>query len=504
MEHLAYLAEVLRQGGHTISGFTCDAAVEHCYSRDLRGRSRMRQCPECIIGGIRSYSIPHVWSIDPRWHEPLDSERFRRLTSSSVTTILRTEPTSDLASAEFRAALRNIEVPVATVYANAKRWIEESRLDAVLLFNGRMDLAAALRAACEDLRCPYIAVERSWFGHGLQLVPNECCISLREIGRLSEEFCERPLLPEQAGYAGRVAADRFRQRNTLEWRLYNPEAPHLGWPNSVPPGERVLILPSSRNEFEGHPDYECRWADHTLAMGAVLARLGLCPGNCVVRCHPNWAEPIGSNTGWRSERHWGSWAEKQGMTVIRSAERPNTYGLIGEADYVLVNGSTAGVDAALRGRKVICVGRATYERAGFSTQVHGPDRLFLLDTLETHDAQRTARLALRYLYTHGRRFVQFFKYVRAVTTLHYEYFAGANPQRIVEICRSGRLEPDDGRYGQNPEVETRVVNRVLAGDWGALGQWQEEVPVAPRMSVTRRFGWRWVDRVRGAFTRGDL
>lgn len=504
VEHLAYLAELLQRGGHTVFGFTCDAAVEHCYSRDLRGRSRLRQCPECILGGVRSYPIPDVWSIDRKLYEPLERERLNRLTLSSVTTVQRTEAGLDLTTPEFIAAQRALDRPVGTVYANAKQWIIKRRLDAILFFNGRMDLTTGLRAACEDCKLPFVTVERSWFGHGLTLVPNENCIALGEIGRLSEEFRDLPLLPEQAAYGGRIAADRFRQRNALEWRIYNARATHIGWPNSAPRGERVLILPGSRNEFEGHPDYACRWEDYTEALDAALAHLGLPHRNCVMRCHPNWAERIGRNSGWRSERHWAHWGEEHGMTVIRSSERPNTYGLIGEADYVLVNGSSAGIEAAVRGRKVVCVGHATYQRAGFGVHLYGPEDLPLLSALAKHDPERTARMALRYLYTHGRRFVQYVRFVRAETTLRYHYLDGADPERLVNIFRSGRLEPDDDRFGRSVESETCIVGQMLAGQWDLLGEWQEELPALPRMEIRRRPGLRWIDNVRGVFARGDL
>jgi hypothetical protein len=445
-----------------------------------------------------------VWSIDPRLHEPLEAERFRRLTLSSITTAQRTETASDLATEEFIAAHRALERPVETVYANAKRWIVERELDAVLLFNGRMDLTAGLRAACEDLGRPYISVERSWFGHGLKLIPNECCLALGEIGRLSEAFRDRPLLPAQAAYAGRIAADRFRQRNTLEWRLYNPNALNVDWPNPAALGTRVLILPGSRNEFEGHPDYICGWQEGTLAMDAVLIRLKLHPECCVLRCHPNWAQPIGPNTGCRSERHWTDWATRQGMTVIGSADRSSTYALIGEADYVLVNGSSAGLEAGLRGKRVICVGHSGYERAGFCTHVCGISDLEKLDTLAGHDPERSARLALRYVYTQGRRFSQFVPFVRAVTTVRYQYFEGADPQRLIRICTSGRLEADDCHWGEDEESETSVVDRMLAGEWDVLARWHEEIPATPPLSIRRRLGLRWVDHVRGAFKRGDL
>jgi hypothetical protein len=199
-----------------------------------------------------------------------------------------------------------------------------------------------------------------------------------------------------------------------------------------------------------------------------------------------------------------SWAEKHGMTVIRSAERANTYGLIGEADYVLVNGSSAGVEGGLMGRKIVCVGHATYERSGLCTNVFGPEDLPQLDALSDHDPVRTTRYALRYLYTHGRRFAQFVQNVRAVSTLRYEYFEGADAERIVRLCRSGRLEPDDSRYGEGDAFETRVVQRMLKGEWESLGEWQETFPTLTRMTVRRRFGLRWMDNWRQVFARGDL
>lgn len=502
-EHLAYLADLLAGQGHQISGFVCDSKVANCYSRLFRRHSRLRQCPACIVGGLRSYAIPDLWSIDRRHREALDPDRLRGLTLSSVATVMRTEAVTDLELPEFTELQKSLEEPVQTVYANAKRWIDERALDAVLLFNGRMDLTAAVRAACEELGRPFVSVERTWFGHGLQLIPNENSIALGELGRLMDQFRDVPLTEEQAHHAGRRVADRFQQRNALEWRLYNAGAVRVGWPSKASAGTRVLILPGSRNEYEGHPDFAVKWTDSTVAMDSVLERLDISPESCVMRCHPNWAERIGRNTGWRSERHWTTWAERKGIYVIGSADRANTYGLIAEADYVLVNGSTAGVDAAAQGRRVICVGRASYERAGFSVQLSGPDDLTLLDSLPRHDPEHAARQALRYVYTHGRRFAQFWEFVRAVTTLRYDYYEGADAGRIVEMCRSGHVEPDDGRTAQTAHAEDVVVEKMLAGAWDDLGRWEEGATDRTRRIIQRRPGLRWLDDFRAMFPPGD-
>ena len=503
VEHMAYLAAVLEDAAHEVHGFTCDASVTHCYSRDLRGRARVTHCASCMVGGIRSFAVPRLWSVNPRLRSSLDEHRLAHLTVSSIATRYRTESGSDLVIPELRAAQEQLYAPMEIIYGNAIRWIGERALEAVLLFNGRMDLTAALAAACEDCGIPYVSVERAWFGHGLMLNPDQNCLGLREIKRMSLTFRDTPLLLDQARYAGRIAADRFRQRNTLEWRLYNPNADSIDWPG--PSGaSRVAILPSSKNEFEGHPDYQSQWSDHTEAMESLLQRLNLDPKGCVLRCHPNWSEHVGLNTGWRSERLYTEWGQRLGMTVISSSERVSTYALIEQSDLVVVNASSTGVEAGLRGKPVVGIGHAPYEEAGFSVHIHEDSDWRRLDELNRHDAERSIRCALRYVYTYGRRFTQFEDYVRAKTTLRYEYLYGADASRLVRICQNHRLEPDDPTSATDEEPETSILRLVRQGDWDTLGKWQRPTIQSHRMRVQRRFGLRWVDTVRNMLPRGDL
>jgi hypothetical protein len=503
VEHMAFLAALLEGAGHEIHGFTCDAAVRHCYSRELRGRARPLHCAGCVLGGIRSFPVPRVWAVNRRLGSPLDRGRLAELTVSSIATRLRTESGADLDTPEFRLAQEQLYESMEVVYGNARRWIEARALDAVLVFNGRMDLTAALAAACSDSGLPYVSVERSWFGHGLLLNPDQNCLGLKEIKRFSREFRDRPLLRDQACYSGRVAADRFRQQNALEWRLYNPQPDRVKWPG--PPGStRILILPSSKNEFEGHPDYRCQWPDHTVGMEILLRRLRMDPKWCVLRCHPNWAEPIGLHTGWRSERHYSDWGRNLGMTIIPGSEKASTYDLIEQADLVIVNASSTGVEAGLRGKPVVGIGHAAYEDAGFSVHIPDDDAWGRLDDLSRHDARQRTRRALRYIYTYGRRFTQFADFVRAETTIRYRYLRGAQASRVERICRNRRLEPDDPAAAADEAEETAIVQRVERGDWGSLGEFQWQALRSDRMRVRRRLGLRWIDRARNVLRRGDL
>lgn len=503
VEHMAWLAALVQRAGHEVSGFSCDIGVKHCHSLELRRNAGLMHCVACTMGGIRSFQVPRVWSVRREYRATLDESRLVSATLSSVATRMRTEPGSDLETPEFRSAQRKMFASVETVYGNARRWIAQEGLDAVLLFNGRMDLTAAVVAACEDSGIPYVSVERTWFGHGLMLIPNQNCLGLGEIQRLSRDFRERPLLEQQARYAGHIAASRFRQKNKLEWRLYNQNAVAVDWPGAAG-ATRVLILPSSKNEFEAHPDYQTPWADHTQPMQQVLEKLNLRAAGCVIRCHPNWSEHIGQNTGWPSEKHYTEWGRKLGMHVIGSAEKANTYGLIEQADLVLVNSGSVGVESGLRGKPVVCIGHAPYEFGGFTTHIADENSFSRLDELGRHDAERSIRYALRYVYTHGRRFPQFVDFVRALTTMDYEYFTGADAGRVERMCRTGTLEADDPQFATDAESESEIVALVRDAQWETLGQWREPVTTAPRMNVARRFGLRWIDSARSRLPRGDI
>jgi hypothetical protein len=433
---------------------------------------------------------------------PLDAATLHRLTVSSVAVRFRTEPSSDLETPEFREAQQALHGPVEIVYGSALRWIERCGLDAVLCFNGRMDLTAAVVTACEHARIPYVTLERPWFGHGLHLVPGGNCLSLGWIGRFCDQYAGVPLSQPQARLAGRMAAERFLQRNVLEWRVYNPDSQRAEWPGRGS-GARVLILPSSRNEFEGHPDRMCPWPDYTWAMDHALDGIGAAGADCVLRCHPSWAEKVGRNTGSRCERHYRNWGQCRGMTNIASEDKANTYDLIEASDVVLVNGSSSGMEAALRGKRVISVGRCAWERAGFSVQIHDETGFDQLRRTRHHDPRSTIRAALRFMYTHARRYSQYVRFVRSVTTTDYAYFAGGDPGRLCRALSDGELGSDDPVAAPDERDESTIVDLVQRGGWETLAGWSEPAPSTPSVAVGRRRGLGWVDRVRRRLPRGD-
>ena len=501
VEHLAYIALLLKRNGCTIFALTCDAGVSNCYSRAIKGTSKLVECPKCISGGVRSYPFDFVTSISSI-PENLDPQILDLLSLSSSCTLHRTETDAEWFDPEVLATRKSLYAPIRDTYHSALEWIERNRLDAVICFNGRMDLLRAVLYACEQAGIPFITHERSWFGDGLHLVPNGNCLSLRAIHAMVGDFQDRPLLPAQANLAGKLAAERFLQQNVLEWRLYNQNPEPASWPLRSD-GQRVLVLPSSRNEFGGHPEWQSGWSDNTQALDDLFARFCIGPQQVVVRCHPNWAEKIGRVDGRRSLQVYADWTRKRGIHCIFSDQKDNTYDLIQQADMVVMNGGSSAVEAGTCGKQVVCLGPSGYQYAGFVQTFCGPEDLAAAEGLDPIDAETVIRKTLRYLYLRARRFPQYVDYVRALETTRYEYFEGADPERILSMLRTGTVLADDPSFAETSMEEDTVVDALRQKKWQELANFKPSRKNLPPLKVERRVGLRWLDWARSKFPRGD-
>lgn len=501
VEHLYFLSTLVRQAGHETFFLTCDASVSNCYPRALKGTSKLNECPKCILGGIRSYPVGPVTSVSTGVGGP-DTATLDSMALSSSCTLNRTESDLEWYDPEVIAARQSLYGPMASVHQSALRWIERNRLDAVICFNGRMDLTRALTHACEQAGIPYITHERTWFGDGLNLIPNENCMSIAAFTKLALEFESKPLTLTQARLAGKLVSERFLQRNLLEWRIYNKSPEPAPWP-LVSPGVRVLVLPSSRNEFAGHDEWKSGWENNTDALDDLFEAFSIKPEQVVVRCHPNWSENIGKVSGQRSLNLYHDWTRNRGIFCISSEQKANTYDLIQQADIVVVNGGSSAIEAGVCGKQVICLGPVNYENAGFVRVFRDRDALYREGASEPLDPDLIIRKTLRFLYLSARRFPQYADHVRAIETTRYAYFEGADPERIFSMLKTGRVEADDATYASDTGDEDQVVEALKRKEWAHLADY-----VLPRrelnpLKIQRRAGLRWIDNFRDKFPRGD-
>jgi hypothetical protein len=314
-----------------------------------------------------------------------------------------------------------------------------------------------------------------------------------------------PLTERQARRAAQLIASRFIRTNlNKEWRAYNLNATHASWPSKAASSPKVLILPSSRNEFQGHPELESSWNSYTEGFSLVLDALEIPIENVVLRCHPNWSEKIGLADGSRSESYYATWAANRGIFCIGSKETASTFDLIQDCDILLVNGSSAAFEAGACGKKIICLGHSSYQEAGIAVHLDSENDLYKLEHLDHHKPEEIIRRTLRYGYTMARRFSQYVDYAQALSPTRYCYFAGANADKIVRALRSGVLEADDPEIATDDKSEAEIVVMMIEKKWDELAAFEDILDSKPILDIGRRWGLRWLDDLREKLPRGDL
>ncbi len=501
VEHLYFLSKVVKDAGHEICFLTCDSSVDTCYARELKNSSKVKECAKCMLGGVRSFTNENITSI--KKHDiSLNINDLDTLSLSSSCTLTRTESEEEWYDPDVVNFRKKLHKPISDVYESAKKWIKDNNLDAVICFNGRMDLTRGLTKACEDMGIPYITHERTWFGDGLRLIPNGNCLSIQQISKIVKEFSDKPLHQDQANYAGKLIGERFLQKNSLEWRLYNKNPIPIDWPRSSH-GKKILILPSSKNEFSGNEEYTTEWYDNTKALDDYFEVFNISSDQVVLRCHPNWSENIGSVQGNRCLNLYKAWAAKRGIYCINSDEKANTYDLIQQADIVILNGGSSAVEAGACGKEVICLSSSGYQLSGFvKTYCSKQDMLLDTNNIDANSVE-IMRKTLRYLYSRSHRFPQFVNQVKAVETTKYKYYQGADVERLLYMLEKGEVIPNDASYSNSIEFEDNIINMLLKKDWGALSSYEHNHPQLKGFDISRKKYFRWVDSVRNLFSRGD-
>jgi hypothetical protein len=433
----------------------------------------------------------------------LSSERFERISHSSASTLVRTEIKSDEQRLDFRQTLEQLVPAVRRAYASTRAWIQKRRLEGILLFNGRMDVTRGILEAAIDAGIPVVTVERTWFSDGLLLIPNDGPLALTQHHDLNKKYREHPLTRHQASLVARRIASRFLRTNLTEWRSYNRNAHQISWPASQG-GRKVLVLPSSRNEVEGHPDWQTGWATFGDAIEAVLTHLNVDRSSVVLRCHPNWAERIGRRSGELSESYYLEWAQRNNVHVIRSADKSSSLGMMADADLVIVNGGTAVFEAGALGKPCITLSPATYSEAGNCAKVYSNDMLGNCEDILSLSKKDIVKRTLRAGYTHNYRHHQFTQYVRAESPTRFVYYEGGSAKRIVDLLQSGQLQPDDTTVAVDEGDEDEICEMIMARDWkGIASLVADDDPAALRRRIQRLPALRWMDRVRDLMPRGD-
>ena len=511
VEHLHYLATLAQKDGHTCAFLTCDADLPHCYTRELRDRRPdWQECLICRAGGLRSYTNTDISSIGT-----LQSHRFEvpdaksEWQLSSASTIGRFESDQDFASPAFDAIAVRLIPAVERAYRATRNWIANEKLDAICVFNGRVDATRAIFEAARDAGIRVISAERSWFGDGLQLLPEENCLGLQSINALVGHWSQYPLTGPQARQTAAYVAARFAGQNQNEWRAYNTRAKSVDWPIANP-RRRFLLLPGSRNEIWGHGDWANAWREPVAAYDAVIKHFDLQAADLVLRCHPNWSERVGKSDGHLPERYYTDWARARGIRVIASTDTASTFHLIEQSDAVVLASGSAAFEAGVLGKQVIATAPSMYQRAGLRTDATSPHALAQARLHVDFDTSTQATLSrdisrksLRFGYTMAHRVAQFADFVRADSSSRYHYVEGADPSRLTRLLRSGVLEADDATFASDERAENEILDTIARRDWSAFEPGRPRAEGARLQTIRRRWMFRPIDTIRSWMPVGD-
>lgn len=511
-----YLAKLLADSGITIEYMTCDGDLPTCYTRQMRpNRAKFLECKLCRIGNIDTYSGKNSFNIRKRYGSDIEKSDDLALAgerghldwgASSASTVVRFESQVELEQEPFLSLQSGFAAAAEMGYLSARRWIREKKLDAVFVFNGRIDVTRGICEAAKSLNVPFISVERTWFGNGIQLLPNETCLGLQTFHAFVKAWADVPLTDKQGYLGAKAIAERMLRKNSSEWRSYNVNAKAAAWP-SANGRWKVLLLPGSRNELHGHPDWAEEWHERTDGYDALIERLKLQPDDVVLRAHPNWSEKVGSQTGEKSSALYRQWCEQRGIQFIPGDSDIDTFSLIKQSDLVVIHASSAALDAGMLGKRVVCLAGTIYKNAGFLENARNKIELGQVRDLQREISKFERRSiiskTLRFCFTVTNRFAQFTGYIRSVNASEYRYFDGAASDRIVDIIRTGALQSDDPLIAETAVGEELVIDLVDAERWQAIADMATFTASGRELEISRRGVYRHVDRIRALFPIGD-
>ncbi len=500
VEHVYALSKIIEHEGHNVFFLSCDSALSDCYRRELTNSHWSKECMKCTVGGLRSYVTSNIDSAHKfKVSNAVPTEQWGH---SSACTILRAETEEDKSSKEFIDLKAKLSKSAYESFMISKGWMKAKKLDAVVCFNGRMDATRGVLEAAKSEKIRFVSVERAW-SDGLLLLPDSDCLGLIDVHLVVSAFGNKALLTDQAFRAAKIVASRFLKKNKTEWRTYNLNSVNMDWP--IPSAQKkVLLLPSSYNEYDGHPEWKMKWKNQFDAFENIIKDLGF-PLECfIMRGHPNWSENIGAAHGDKIEVYYREWAESMGILYIPGKSNISTKNLIEQADIIILNGGSAAIEAGLLGKNIISLIETTYKTAGFVINYLSPeDRPKLLELSKTNST-KIIRLTLRYLYSWGFRLMQYTKEIEAIDSINYRYRAELNGAKLMKIIQTGRVHPDDSTFSDNENAENEVIELIKQGDWESIYAHSDPKNTAQKyIEFPRRFGFRFIDKLRAMFPSGD-
>lgn len=457
VKHLAFLAQEAERFGHEVFWLECDRAFDICSAKLNKGKiGKAVSCLKCTIGGLRGFlnTKPDLLSKLVDLNQKLCNEP-QYSAISTVASAIGLSDVEQLNDQEFQNTASKIQETVDLAKNGAAIWLKDRELDAVFCFNGRLDITNAIMIAAIENQVPFISVERSWLGVGIQLTFNGTPLSLNGFNDALKLWRDKPLTSEQICKSFISISNRYKKKATGEFRQYNEKQKFGLFESDI--DFEWLYLPSSIFERIGHPDWDVYWQDDIDAVERLISNGIVEPSKLIIRGHPQWS--IFSPD---SELRYSVWADKIGARYISSDSEISTQELIWASLRVIVYGSSAAFEAGLLGKQIINLSPTFYSEGDF-----------LLNILNERDIQNymrkkinvapreIVRMCMRALYIINYRYMQCTNSIRADNPFDYSFSPLTDDKYFDKIIIEKCIPADDIDYADNSNDEDRFLDNYM-------------------------------------------
>jgi hypothetical protein len=420
---------------------------------------------------------------------------------SARSTVASKYGVSSLDGLNSESMLRSIDKNVVTIqdaYEGALEWLNLRDFDLVIGFNGRIDVTNGVMQACQQVKTPFISLERSWTGDGVQLVKNGTPLSITTINDVVGKWSTKPLKGYQIIQAFSFLANRFSRESYGEYNQWNLNQElglldrHYKW----------LYTPSSIFERIGHPDWAVPWRDDMEAVEFLLKSRSIDGSQLVVRGHPQWEAYSPS-----SDKVYSDWCKSIGAEYIQSNSKINTQELILRSENIISFGSTSAFEAGIAGKNIFNLSPTFYQKGGFIINVLSKKDGY--NRTETKLSKKeVARLCLRSLYSINYRYMKLTEEIKAIDNFDYVYreiqqadfFEKLHGDKLFisneDYCDSTE-EEDDFIDSLFEDIEGNLFNKSFFNDYKIKKAFIEtDVKFDTRYKQVKRIGlWKLVDMV---------
>ena len=455
VDYFEFLLENLKKK-HNVTVIRCFNNFSNCYYKKINGDS-INTCIKCNL-----YSNPLKDSFLPKL-KPLNEENHKESLVSSLASAKRLE-TPEQIDDFFKKNKNEINLYNKDLNISKESFLnvlKKNKIDFVWGFNGRMDHTKMFFKACKQMDIPFISFEYPWFGNGINLIANEDCLSLKVYHYVNNTYGKYPLTFDQSKLAFKYANKRLKKIMDLEWRDFSSLKSHQKKSNY-----KVLILPSSRSEFEGHDDYFCNWGHSSHGFKLVIEELGIDNSDIYIQFHPIWFQKINKIDGKNPINFYMSWAAANNYNILSPSEVYERKDLILKSDIIVINGSSAGLEAGFMGKKIINVDKNKYTFSGVTIDIFDKNELSKLKVkIHNHDVSKVKRATLRFFYTIMFRVNSFEEDVIVESSTRVK-FTSKNKlnvlERYMELANQKEFIINDKTFGENTEkFEDQFINKVF-------------------------------------------